>query len=153
MWAKKLAEVDRKRSAYQDRQAEGLITLDELRSKLAALEETRTMARRELAVLKERQERIEHLEQDANARVEHYASMVPEALDDLTSEERHGIYKMMHLNVTMYADGLAEVTGVFDGLLDTQGEISVKSESTSSSTATSRTLPWHAPGFTFSTRR
>jgi hypothetical protein len=37
VWAKKLAEVDRKRSAYQDQQAEGLITLDELRSKLAAL--------------------------------------------------------------------------------------------------------------------
>ena len=50
MWAKKLAEVGRKRSAYQDQQADGLITLDELRSKLAALEETRTMARRELAV-------------------------------------------------------------------------------------------------------
>jgi hypothetical protein len=46
---------------------------------------------------------------------------------------------MMHLNVTMYADGLAEVTGVFDGLLDTQGVISVKPENTSSSTATSRT--------------
>jgi UDP-3-O-[3-hydroxymyristoyl] glucosamine N-acyltransferase len=30
-WARKLAEVDRKRSAYQDQQAEGLITLDELR--------------------------------------------------------------------------------------------------------------------------
>jgi hypothetical protein len=69
----------------------------------------------------------------------HYASMVPEALDDLTSEERHRIYKMMHLNVTMYADGLAEVTGVFDGLLDTQGVISVGPERTSSSTATSRT--------------
>jgi hypothetical protein len=34
-WAKKLVEVDRKRSAFQDQQAEGLITLDELRSKLA----------------------------------------------------------------------------------------------------------------------
>jgi len=139
MWAKKLTEVDRKRSAYQDQQAEGLITLDELRSKLAALEETRTMARRELAVLKERKERIEHLEQDANALLEHYTNLVPEALDDLTSEERHRIYKMMHLNVTMYADGLAEVTGVFDGLLDTQGVISVKPEGTSSSTAMSRT--------------
>ena len=39
-WAKKLAEVDRKRSAFQDQHAEGLITLAELRSKLAALEET-----------------------------------------------------------------------------------------------------------------
>ena len=139
VWAKQLAEVERKRSAYQDQQVEGPITLDELRSKLAALEEIRSTARRELDTLKECRERIERLEQDANALLEHYASMVPEALDGLISEERHRIYKMMHLNVTMYADGLAEVTGVFDGLLDTQGMISVKKESTSSSIATSRT--------------
>jgi site-specific DNA recombinase len=139
VWANKLAEVDRKRSSYQDQQAEGLITLDELRSKLAVLEETRSTARRELAALKEHRERIEHLEQDANALLEHYASMVPEALDGLTPEERHRVYRMMRLKVTMYADGLAEVTGAFDGLLDTRGVVSVKKESTSSSTATSRT--------------
>jgi site-specific DNA recombinase len=139
VWAERLAEVERKRSAYQDQQAEGLITLDELRSKLAILEETRDAARRELSTLKERRERIEHLEQDANALLEHYASMVPEALDGLTPEERHRIYKMMRLNVTMYADGLAEVTGAFSGLLNTREVISVKNERTSSSTAPSRT--------------
>ena len=77
--------------------------------------------------------------------------MVPEALDRLTPEERHRVYKMLRLRVTMYADGLAEVTGAFDGLLDTQGVVSVKRESTSSSTATSRTSPSPAPGFTSST--
>jgi site-specific DNA recombinase len=153
VWATKLAEVDRKRSAYQDQQAEGLITLDELRSKLAVLEETRDTARRELAVLKEHGERIEHLEQDANALLEHYASMVPEALDGLTPEERHRVYKMMRLKVTMYADGLAEVSGAFDGLLDMQGAVSVKKESTSSSTPTSPTSLWPAPGFMPSTSR
>jgi flagellar motility protein MotE (MotC chaperone) len=139
VWAKKLTEVERKRSAYQDQQAEGLITLDELRSKLSALEETRDAARRELIALKERRERVEHLEQDATALLEHYASMVPDALDGLTSEERHRVYKMMRLNVSMYADGLAEVTGAFDGLLDTRGVVSTKTVCTSSSTATSRT--------------
>jgi hypothetical protein len=37
VWAKKLSEAARKRSAYQDQQAEGPITLGELRSKLASL--------------------------------------------------------------------------------------------------------------------
>jgi site-specific DNA recombinase len=152
VWAKKLAEVERKRSAYQDQQAESLITLDELRSKLAALEETRDTALRELTSLKERRERIKHLEQDANALLEHYASMVPDALDNLTSEERHRIYKMMRLHVNMYADGLIEITGAFDGLLATR-RCSVNTESTSSSTATSRTSRWPAPGCTSSTRR
>jgi flagellar motility protein MotE (MotC chaperone) len=145
-WAKKLSEVERKRSAYQDQQAEGLITLDELRTKLAGLEEARTVARRELADLKERRERIEDLEQDANVLLERYAVMVPEALDELTSEERHRVYKMMRLNVVMYADGLVEVTGAFGGLLDTSGAVSVKTESTSSSTATSQTSPRRGSG-------
>ena len=86
-------------------------------------------------------EQIEHLEQGANALLEHYASMVPEALDDLTSEERHRVYKMMRHNVVMYADGLVEVAGAFGGLLDTWGVVSVKGESTSSSTATNPTSP------------
>jgi hypothetical protein len=51
-WARKLTEVDRKRGAYQDQQAEGLITLDELRAKLAALEETRSVALTELEALR-----------------------------------------------------------------------------------------------------
>ena len=96
-------------------------------------------------------EQIERLEQDANALLEHYASMVPEALDDLTLEEHHRIYKMMRHNVIVYADGLVEITGAFDGLLATRGAVSVKTERTSSSTATSRTSPLPAPGFTSST--
>lgn len=67
--------MERKRSAYQDQQAEGLITLDELRTKLAGLEEARALARRELSALKERRERIEDLEQDANVLLERYAVM------------------------------------------------------------------------------
>lgn len=93
------------------------------------------MARRELAVLKERRERIEDLEQDANALLERYAVMVPEALDELTSEERHRVYKMMRLNLVMYADGLVEVTGAFGGLLDTSGMVSVPSTPTPTSPA------------------
>jgi hypothetical protein len=40
-WAEKLAEVDSKRSRYQDMAAEGLITFDELRAKLGDLRKTR----------------------------------------------------------------------------------------------------------------
>ena len=72
--------------------------------------------------------------------------MGPEALDDLTLEERHHLYKMMRLPMVMYADELAEVIGAIGGLLDTPGMISVKTERTSSSTATSPTSPRHGSG-------
>jgi len=96
-------------------------------------------AGRELTFLKESRERIEDLERDADALLEHYACMVPEALDELTPEERHRAYKMLRLSVSVYADGLAEISGAFGGLLEVRPSNSAKTESTSSSTATSRT--------------
>ena len=45
--------------------------------------------------------------------LKHYAGMVPEALDSLTSEERHEVYRMMRLKVLIPSDGPVEVTGVF----------------------------------------
>jgi flagellar motility protein MotE (MotC chaperone) len=111
-WLEKLSELDRKRSAYQDQQAEGLITLDELRAKLSNLEETRTTAQQELEALRGRRERIEELERDRDVLVERYAGMVPEVLDALSPEERHHVYKLLKLRVRVDADGTLEVDGV-----------------------------------------
>jgi hypothetical protein len=110
-WLDKLAEIDRKRSAYQDQQAEGLITLDELRAKLAALEETRKTAQRELKALSRRQEEIEELERDRDALLEYYTDTAPDALANLTPQQRHHIYKMGRFEVLAHADGTIEITG------------------------------------------
>jgi site-specific DNA recombinase len=117
VWLEKLAETDRKRSGFQDMAAEGLITFDELRAKLATLEETRKTAQREVEVLDKRREKIEELEHDCDALLESYASLVPEVLDALTPEERHRVYKMLRLRVILRPDAPVEVSGSFnDGL-------------------------------------
>jgi hypothetical protein len=59
---KRIAECSRLRSAYQNQQAAGLMTLEELGSKLAKLEETRRIAEEELAALVTRVERVRELE-------------------------------------------------------------------------------------------
>jgi len=56
--------------------------------------------------------------------------MVPEALDDLTPEERHGVYKMMRLKVLISTDGSLEITGVFSGPSEASASRSVKPEGT-----------------------
>ena len=114
-WLGKLAEADRKRSGFQDLAAEGLITFDELRAKLADLEETRELARRELAVIDGRRARLQDLERNADALLEHYTVVVPEALDGLEPEERHRIYKMLRLAVRVRPSGILEVGGVLGG--------------------------------------
>ncbi len=125
-WLDKLAEVERKRSGFQDMAAEGLITLDELRSKLADLEETREAAERELAFLKDRREQLEALERDTETIIQTYARMAPEALDSLTPEERHQFYKMLRLRVVVQPDGTTHVSGA---VTDRQGVCTLETTS------------------------
>jgi site-specific DNA recombinase len=111
VWLEQLADVERKRSSFQDMAAEGLITFDELGTKLAALEETGQTARRELAALEGRTERLRALERDREALLQNYAEMIPEALDALEPEERHRVYNMLRLRTVAFPDGALEVSG------------------------------------------
>ncbi len=113
LWLRKLAEVDQKRGGFQDMAAEGLIAFDELRTRLAALEETRQTARRKLAALEGRRERIEQMERDRDILLEQYEGLAPDALDTLTPEERQEFYKILKLRVTVGVDGTLEATGAF----------------------------------------
>src|SRR5215203_6149951 len=85
-WTKKVAEYTRRRNAYQDQQAAGLMTLQELGAKLEELENRRREADRELAALRNHQQRVEELEKDRDALLQSMSEMVPEALDDLDGE-------------------------------------------------------------------
>ncbi len=108
VWLEKLSEVSRKRAAFQDMTAEGLITFGELKIKLAALEETRETAEREISTLEGHKQGIESLERDKDAVMEHYAALAPETLEGLTAEERHGLYKVLRLVALVYPDGSLE---------------------------------------------
>jgi predicted nuclease with TOPRIM domain len=109
-WAEKAAECVRLRGAYQDQQAAGLMTLEELGEKLAELDEIRRHAEKELASLKDHQERVEQLEEDRDALIEEMAETVPDGLDNLTGEERNKVYRMLRLEVTPTPEGYS-ITG------------------------------------------
>jgi hypothetical protein len=87
------------------------MTLDELAARLKALEDTRKTAEQELANLRDRRESIERLERDKDLLLDHYAGMAPEALDSLTPEERHQVYKMLRLKVIAHLSGDVELAG------------------------------------------
>jgi len=114
-WSRKLEECARMRSAYQDQQAAGLLTLQELGEKLAGLEETRRIAHAELDALGDRRSRLEELEEDRDVLLSSYAGMLPEGLDALSGEERNVVYRMLRLEVTPTPEGF-EVRGVFSSL-------------------------------------
>ena len=103
--------MDQERRGFLRLAAKGRMTDEDLDTELAELEETRRTAERELERLRSYRERIERLERDKDTLLESYVSMVPEALDSLTPEERHHIYKMLRLDVSVNADGEIEVAG------------------------------------------
>jgi hypothetical protein len=110
-WLEKLSEVNRKRSGYIDLAADGIMSCEELTSRLAQLEEDRETAERELRALRTRQVMLEELQRDEDALLKHYATLAPEALDSLAPEERHQLYRMLRLKVVAHLDESIELTG------------------------------------------
>ena len=100
MWSEKLAEAGRKRARYQEMAAEGLITFEELRERLAALEDTCEVVRGELDALAGRVERAQQLERDMEALLEQTDGAAAEDLDALSGNERNEVYRMLRLEIT-----------------------------------------------------
>lgn len=120
-WLEKLSEVDEERRGFLRLAAKGGITDEELDEELAALEETRLTTERKLGELRQHKQRVEEMERDRDSVLEHYVALAPDALDSLTSEERHQLYKMLRLKVLVAKSGDLEIelAGVpVDGLDD-----------------------------------
>lgn len=128
-WAQELADADRKRSGYLDLAAEGIMSRAELKTKLAAIEETRKVAEAELSRINLRKEHIAQLERDKHYLLEDLAGLAPEAMASLTGEERHRVYSLLRLKVTVGIEGDAEVRGAIgEGICITEGTSGVPEE-------------------------
>jgi hypothetical protein len=113
VWLDKLAEADCKRARYQEMAAADLITFDELRARLAELDDTRSVAERELETLRTYRERIGGLEADRDALLDSLVGVAPDALESLTPKDRHHVYKMLKLRVIVGSDGALEISEAF----------------------------------------
>jgi hypothetical protein len=89
------------------------MTDDELYAALSDLDETRETAARELEAVRVRGEVLKRLEDNRNALLESYAGAVKETLEDLESEERHRIYKLLRLDVRFRPGWPLEISGIF----------------------------------------
>jgi hypothetical protein len=110
-WHGELEKVERMRSGCLDQQAEGIVSMAELKTKLAALDERRTVAERELEKLMRHQERMAQLERDTEAMMERYRFKALADLDLYTPQDRHDSYKTLGIKVIVHLDGSIELTG------------------------------------------
>jgi hypothetical protein len=97
LWADKLAEIDRRRTRYQEMTADDLITFDKLRARLLELDERRITVEQELRSLQSHKEHLDELAQDRNALLDNLTNIAPEALEALAPEDRHQFYKMLRV--------------------------------------------------------
>jgi uncharacterized protein (UPF0335 family) len=78
---------------------------------LVELEEAQRTAECELTAIKNHRERIERLEQDKDEIMESYAKITPEALNDLSSQDRYRLYRMLRLKLVVNPDRSRKVNG------------------------------------------
>jgi hypothetical protein len=116
--------------------ATGRMAEKELDKALAELDETRKTAERELSAQRGHQERIGELERDKDAILDSYAGMAPEALESLTLEERHRVYKMLWIRAVAHVDGTLEISGALASAVGVTNLATVPSWALSTASAT-----------------
>ena len=104
-WAAEVQEAKAKRARYQDQEAEGLMTREELRTKLSKLDETMELAEAEIDNLRGHEEAFRELQRGGEELLERYARLVPEALEDLSAAERRHIHQLLRIEVRVPCEG------------------------------------------------
>src|SRR5215204_371897 len=95
----RLAEVDRKRTAYQDLVADGLMDKRELRARLDALSRQKEAAEEGLRTLEERRRKIRELHLSREKILTRYRDAVPEALEEANGKQRRAVYNTLGVTV------------------------------------------------------
>ena len=104
-WAEQIERASIKRSRYQDQEAEGLMTREELRTKLAELDEAIGMVEGEIEKLRSHEERIRTMEEAGEELIERYAKLIPEELQNLPPAEKRRIYQTLQISILVPQDG------------------------------------------------
>lgn len=89
----------KRRAAYQDQQAAGFMSLEELGEKLEQAKEQRAVAEHDLAALRRGQHKIEELEANKRALLEAYSSGLLLGIDLFTSPMRRAVHEMLRLDI------------------------------------------------------
>jgi DNA repair exonuclease SbcCD ATPase subunit len=109
MWFKKLTELETQEERLLDLYLENKLDMDRYEKRLAQIEQARKTVEDELARIESRAARVDQLERDREALLNHYSRIVPEHLDGLEPRERNRVYKMLNLTVLAHDNGSLEL--------------------------------------------
>jgi site-specific DNA recombinase len=108
-----IERLDAQRKRAQDfALEEELLSKEELRERIAILNEQRAAVEREIATVGDRQKRIEQLERDREAILIHRIRPYRYVMDLTSPEEKNALYRRLQLKVLALPDGGVEITGL-----------------------------------------
>jgi chromosome segregation ATPase len=113
--ADQVAECSRMRDKFQEQEAHGYMTLDELGAKLDALNERRAVAERGLDRLRQDRGRLEELKAQRRFVLETFGEGLALGLFYCPPQLRRAVYELLRLKITVGADGsVVHVEGDLD---------------------------------------
>jgi hypothetical protein len=115
-----MTELEVERRGYQRLAAKGHMTEEELGAALTEHDEMRETAERELEAARARREALNVLQSDRDKVLKLHANMAKEALEALTPEGRHHLYKLLRLSVYSRPDQPLEIRVIFANI---EGEV------------------------------
>jgi hypothetical protein len=81
------------------------MTREELRTKLAELDETATLAETEIEKLRSHEERLLAIEKSGEELLERYAGLIPTEIENLCAAKRRHIYQLLRIEVLVPKEG------------------------------------------------
>jgi len=115
--AKRLGTLERRRSGYIDLAADGDMTREELRRKLAYVDEQREDARKALREARDRQDTIQKLRREREMMLGRFSALRSLDLDDLSPEHRRRVLQALRIRVEVDKDGNVYISGQFDAYI------------------------------------
>lgn len=113
-WAERIAKCERRREGYEEMRADGDISRDRFREKVATLDEECAMAESELAKLRESAKRVEEMERAKRATLEMFGSGLMGGVYWFPPRLRRQVYGLLGLRVEVHADRTLTIEGTFD---------------------------------------
>jgi DNA repair exonuclease SbcCD ATPase subunit len=112
--AERLQKLERRRSGYLDQEADGLMSREELRTKLAEVDRQREEFRQALHETQDRQQTIKKLEFERDHNLDLVESLQGITYVTASPQDRHRIYKALRLQVEVDEEGQVRLSGIFD---------------------------------------
>ena len=94
-----------RKAAQEQNRLERILAREELRAKLAVLDENINFAEAEVEKLKGHEEHIRAMEKSGEELLERYSELVPTEIENLSPAERRHIYQLLRVEVSVPKEG------------------------------------------------